>query len=169
MSHHHGHPNPLREIIIGAAAGAGAAFVMDQFQMIWSKYGEKVGLPGGSRQEGVESAPEKVADMAAVAVTGERLPAEQRKVGEKTVHYATGAALGAAYSVIASSVRGATLGGGLGFGAASYLLLDQKLVPAAGLGYPPGSNDGDDKIYSLISHLVFGFTTYRLRKVLGGS
>jgi uncharacterized membrane protein YagU involved in acid resistance len=166
---HHGHPNPLREIVIGAAAGAGAAFIMDQFQTVWSKYGQQIGLPGGSRQEGVQSAPEKVAEAAAVVATGERLPAEQREAAGKAVHYATGAALGAAYGVIASSVRGATLGGGLGFGAAAYLLLDQKLVPAAGLGYPPGSNDQGDKIYSLISHLVFGYSTFSLRKLLGGS
>jgi hypothetical protein len=44
----------------------------------------------------VESAPEKVAEVAVAAVTGERLPAEKLEAGGKAVHYATGAALGAA-------------------------------------------------------------------------
>lgn len=167
MTTHHGHANPLREILIGAAAGVAGAFVMDQFQTLWSKYGKQIGLPGGSRQEGVQSAPEKVADEASVALTGERLPAEQREAAERTVHYATGAALGAAYGVIASSVRGSTLGSGLPLGAAAFFLLDQGLVPQAGLGYPAGRNDKDDKTYSLVSHLVFGFVTDASRRLLG--
>ena len=158
------HANPLREIIVGAAAGAGAAFIMDQFQTLWSKSN----LPGGSRQEGVVSAPEKVGQAVAETVTGETLPSTELEAAGKAVHYATGAALGAAYGVIASSVRGATLGGGLGFGAAAFLLLDQGLVPKARLGYPAGRNDRDQQIYALASHLVFGFSTYSLRKLLGG-
>jgi putative membrane protein len=165
--HHHGTANPLREIIIGAAAGVGAAYAMDRFQYLWSRYGNRVGLPGGSRQEGVESAPEKVADMAVVAATGERLPAEQREQAGQAVHYATGAALGAAYGVIASSVRGSTLGSGLPFGAAVFFLLDQGLVPRLRLGYPAGRNDKDQKTYELASHLVFGWTLDSLRRVLG--
>lgn len=164
MSHHHGHANPLREIIVGAAAGAGAAFIMDQFQTLWSKSQ----LPGGARQEGTVSAPEKVGQQVAEIATGETLPAEKIEAAGKAVHYATGAALGAVYGVIASSVRGATLGGGLGFGAAAFLALDQGLVPKAQLGYPAGRNDRDQQIYALVSHLVFGVSTYSLRKVLGG-
>ena len=166
MTHPHG-ANPLREIIIGAAAGAGAAFIMDQFQTAWSKYGARVGLPGGSRQEGMVSAPEEVAEGVAVVATGDKLPAEQREAAGKAVHYATGAGLGVAYGGVASSVRGSTLGNGLGFGALTYLALDQGLIPQAGLG-APGGGDKDDKIYSLVSHLVFGYATYSLRKVLGG-
>ena len=162
------HPNPLREIIIGAAAGAGAAFVMDQFQTLWSKYGKQLGLPGGARQEGVESAPEQVAQEVAVAATGERLPATEVEAGEKAVHYATGAALGAAYGVLASSVRGATIGAGVPLGAAAYLLLDQKLVPALRLGDTEGQDSEEQKIYSLVSHLVFGVAADSLRRVLGG-
>lgn len=168
MHHDHGHANPLREIIIGAAAGVGAAFVMDQFQTLWSRYGQQVGLPGGARQEGVESAPEKVANQVTEAATGERLPAEQRELGEKAVHYAAGASLGAVYGVLASSVRGLSLGHGLGFGTAAYFLLDQGLVPQLKLGYPAGSNTKDQRLYSLVSHLVFGYSTYGIRKLLGG-
>lgn len=168
MTHHHGHINPLREILIGTAAGAGAAFVMDQFQTLWSKYGDRVGLPGGSRQEGTESAPEKVANEVAEVATGERLPVEQREAGEKAIHYAAGAGLGALYGVLASSIRGASLGHGLVFGGAAYLLLDQGLVPKLRLGYPLGRDTKDQRTYSLVSHLVFGYSTYTLRKLLGG-
>ena len=169
MTHHHDHgANPLREILIGAAAGAGAAFIMDQFQSLWSRYGQQVGLPGGSRQEYEESAPEKVANQVAELTTGEQLPAEQRKSGEKAVHYAAGAGLGAVYGVIASSIRGVSLGHGLAFGGAAYLLLDQGLAPMIKLGQPVSRDSNDQKFYSLISHLVFGYSTYSLRKLLGG-
>jgi putative membrane protein len=164
---HHPTANPLREIVIGAAAGAGAALVMDRFQWLWSKYGSQIGLPGGSRQEHVESAPEDVAETAVMAVTGERLPAEQREAAGKAVHYATGAALGVAYGVLASSVRGSTLGGGLPLGAAAYLLLDQGLVPQLQLGDKAGQDSDDQKIYSLVSHLVFGVATDSFRRLLG--
>jgi putative membrane protein len=168
MSHHHHHgANPLREVLIGAAAGVGGAFVMDRFQALWSQYGEKIGLPGGARQEGVQSAPEQVADLVAETTTGERLPVEHREQAEKAVHYATGAALGVAYGVLASSVRGSTIGAGLPFGAAAFFLLDQGLVPKAGLGYAPQAQTKDQKTYSLVSHLVFGFTVDALRRVLG--
>ena len=167
MSHHHHHTaNPLREIIIGAAAGAGAAFVMDQFQTLWSKYGDKLGLPGGARQEGMVSAPEEAAEMAVESVTGERLPSDKLESAGKAVHYATGAVVGAAYGVIASSVRGSTLGGGLPLGAASYLLLDQGLVPQMKLG-SAGQEGDDQKIYALVSHLVFGVATDSFRRMLG--
>lgn len=162
------HANPLREIIIGAAAGAGAAFVMDQFQSLWSRYGRQLGLPGGARQEGVESAPESVAQEASLAVRGETLPSGQVEAAGKAVHYATGAALGAAYGVLASSVRGATIGAGVPLGAAAYLLLDQKLAPELQLGDTRGQDSEEQKIYSLASHIVFGVAADALRRVLGG-
>lgn len=165
--HHHATANPLREVLIGAAAGVGAAFVMDRFQALWSQYGERVGLPGGSRSQETGDATENTAELVAASTTGERLPVEHREQAGKAVHYATGAALGAAYGVLASSVRGSTLGAGLPFGAAAYFLLDQGLVPKAGLGAKLGPNDRDQQTYVLVSHLVFGFAVDSIRRVLG--
>ncbi len=162
------HANPLREIIIGAAAGAGAAFVMDQFQIVWSRYGAQIGLPGGSRQTGVMSAPEEAAEQASLALLDEPLPPAKLEAAGKAMHYATGATLGAFYGVMASSVRGATLGAGIPLGAAAYLLLDQKLVPELRLGDTEGQDSDEQKIYSLASHLVFGVAVDALRRVLGG-
>lgn len=163
---HHPSANPLREIIIGAAAGVGAAYVMEQFQSLWTRYGDRVGLPTPAQSD-EEPATERAANRLAVAASGEGLPSDQRKLGGEAVHYATGAALGAAYGVVASSVRGSTLGSGLPFGLATWYLMDQKLVPELRLGPPPAQTDRNTQVYALVAHLVFGFTADALRRVLG--
>ena len=156
--------NPLREIVVGAAAGAGAALVMNQFQALWAK----AGLPGASGGDPGDSAPAKAADLVSEPVTGAKVPAERRADAANAVHYATGAALGAAYGVLASSVRGITLGHGVPFGAAAYLLLDERVVPALRLGATKDETPDEQRVYALVSHLVFGFATYRLRRLFGG-
>lgn len=165
MPHHPHHTaNPLREIIIGAAAGVGAAFVMNQFQSLWGRYAPSDLQPSG----GGDPATVKAAQRVSLAVGRGDLPVERKEDAGEAVHYATGAALGAMYGVLASSVRGADLGGGLPFGAAVYKILDEGVVPQLQLGPPAESTDEKTRLYGLISHLVFGFTADRLRRVLGG-
>ena len=52
--------NPLREVVIGAVAGVGAAFLMNQFQALWAKAGLP-GAEGGSDESG--GAPAKAATL----------------------------------------------------------------------------------------------------------
>ena len=157
--------NPLREVVVGALAGVGAAFLMNGFQALWAKAGLPGAESGGDESGG---APAKAADLVAEPVTGAPVPAEARQQAASAVHYATGAALGVAYAVLASSLRGATLGKGVPFGAAVYLALDEGLVPALRLGPPKEETPDKQRVYAVISHLVFGFSTYSLRKLLGG-
>jgi uncharacterized membrane protein YagU involved in acid resistance len=93
----------------------------------------------------------------------ELTPREKDAAGT-AFHYAMGATSGALYGAVAEFARGATMGAGLPFGAAVWVVADEALVPAAGLSKSPSEYPLSIHAYSFASHLVFGLTAEAVRR-----
>ena len=110
----------------------------------------------------------KVADRICEAVYGRKVSEENQATAGAAVHYATGAVLGAAYGAVAQNSAEITTGHGTAFGAAISLVLDEIVVPAAGLHGKPTAEPLSSHVFGLASHLVFGLCLETVRRTLAG-
>lgn len=152
----------LRAALGGVVAGVVAGAAMNGIQTLWNA---ARGDTGGS---GEEPATVKAADKAARATTGAPIPGAYRKAADAAVHYGLSAVLGAAYAIAADAAPVVTAGHGGGFGVATWLLIDEALVPALDLGPPPAETPLATHLYAACAHLVFGMTLEAARRALGG-
>jgi uncharacterized membrane protein YagU involved in acid resistance len=153
-------PAPVRGLAAGLAAGLIASFAMEQFQKIWAK---AVPMP-----ESGAPATVKAARKLSLATTGKPLAEADEKQAGNAVHYLFGAALGAAYGLIAEYRPAVTAGFGSGFGLATTTLVDELAVPAAGLGKAPTEVPAVSHAYTYASHLLFGGVVEGVRRMLRG-
>lgn len=79
---------------------------------------------------------------------------------------AVGAALGALYGVAAEYWPQITSGLGTAFGFGATLVLDEALVPAAGLGKLPTRTSLGTHAYSATSHLIYGGALEATRRLI---
>ncbi|MDQ3133307.1 MAG: DUF1440 domain-containing protein, partial [Acidobacteriota bacterium] len=77
---------------------------------------------------------------------------------------AMGAASGAIYGTLAELSPVVTMGAGLPFGAAVWLVADEAAVPALGLSKSPIEVPPSKHAYALVSHFVYGATTEIVRR-----
>ena len=157
----HGH-DVSTDLLAGAAAGllAGlaASWVMEMFQA-------RVPAPDtGDDEPATVTAARRLWRVA----TGEELTDKGAKLGGAVAHYALGMGLGLAYGVTVEVAPAVSFGGGLPFGVAAALALDDTLVPAAGLSRPAADYPLPVHAYSLASHLVFGGALEAVRRGLRG-
>lgn len=152
-------PDPVRGALAGLAAGLAAAFVMNQFQTLWSA----VSAPDGG---GGDPATVKAANKVSRATTGRSIEEGDKNLAGEAVHYGLGAALGVAYGIAAEYRPGVTIGFGTAFGAATAVALDNVAVPAAGLDDPPWDTSLGTHAYGMVSHLVFGAATEGTRSII---
>jgi uncharacterized membrane protein YagU involved in acid resistance len=110
--------------------------------------------------------PAVLVDRAAVAL-GHRLTVAQRLRAQDVIHYATGAALGVAYSVAARRWPRARLGRGSLAGLAIYAATHGSVLPALGIQRPPWRLAPAAVAWESTSHLVFGAALEAARSVLG--
>jgi putative membrane protein len=80
------------------------------------------------------------------------------------VHYATGALIGAVYGLAAGVFPAITLGSGLLFSGAVWLLGDELAVPALRLGPPPQETEARQHVLGIASHIVFGLAIDQVRR-----
>jgi putative membrane protein len=156
---------------------------MDEFQAVWIKATEPIQYSQGngsnessssiqgkerSQAEGEEQQPAtvKAAEMISEKIFGHQLAKEKRKIAGVAVHYATGAASGAIYGAAAEVAPNVTVGAGIPFGTAVWLVVDETAVPLLGLSKGPTAYSLSTHIYALASHLVYGLTTDMTRRVL---
>ena len=177
--------DPFKGIIAGAAGGLVAAWVMNQFQALWSRMTHGVerrhgaqSLQQGSPEHGVarelqergqDREEDDAADRTAVAVSeglfGFKLAEKgQKEIAGTVVHYAFGMATGSLYGAMAELTPEATAGAGLPFGAAVWLIADEIIVPTLGLSKPAKDYPLSTHAYAFASHLVYGVTTEIARR-----
>ncbi|WP_235522795.1 DUF1440 domain-containing protein [Novosphingobium sp. Leaf2] len=142
----------------GAVAGIAASAAMNGFQTLV--------IPVFRPDGGGIPATEKAADRASMLATGYRLGNADRAVGGEAVHYIVGALTGSLYGAMAEVRPGVTRWRGLALGLAAATLVDQIAVPLTGLARPPWRYTVRTHLYGYASHLVFGFVTEAVRKVL---
>lgn len=176
-------PDILKGVVAGTIGGVVASWVMDEFQAVWIKATESIQYPQGngsnessssiqgkeqSQDEGEEQEPAtvKAAEMISEKIFGHQLAKQKKKIAGVAVHYATGAASGAIYGAAAEVAPNVTVGAGIPFGTAVWLVVDETAVPLLGLSKGPTAYSLSTHIYALASHFVYGLTTDMTRRVL---
>lgn len=177
-------PNLCKGVVAGVVGGLVASYVMNRFQRLWTRlaYGEEKARrrpgQGGQvkksesqrrpRREG-ESATETAAARISKKLFGRRLGRDAKKRYGRLLHYAFGAASGAAYGAAVELAPTAAAGAGLPFGTAVWIAADEVAVPAAGLSRSPSEYPFPVHAQSFFSHLLYGATTDAVRRILRNS
>ena len=159
----------IKGIVAGVAGGLLASLVMEQFQFVWNKASEAI--QSASEEEKpkghkAEPATVKAAQSISKNVFGKRLPKSRKKLAGEAVHYAMGTASAAIYGALAEASPITTIGDGLVFGTAVWLLADEVSVPALGLSKGPTKIPLSTHFYAFVSHLVYGWTTEMVRRAV---
>lgn len=170
----------LKGLAAGIIGGLAASFVMNKFQAGWSAVSESLENTGnenneekskgdkkseGQKQE-QEPATVKAAEMISEGIFDHELTKREKKYAEPAVHYAMGGGSAAAYGVAAEFFPQVTVGAGIPFGAAVWLLADEAAVPALRLSKSPLKYPPSTHVYALVSHLVYGLTTEIVRRAI---
>ena len=150
-----GRPALPAAALTGALAAVAAAYAMTLLQEALSSAGAAPSGGGGD--------PATV--KAAQRVAGRPLGCQKARAGE-AVHYAFGAVLGLIYGAASALVPAVAAGRGVAYGIAVALLVDEMVVPAAGLSGPPSRTPASTHAYSLVSHATFGAALDLARRIL---
>lgn len=153
-------PGAAADAALGAASGLAASWIMSAVRRpIWRAGGERARRREQAAQAGMPPATIRAAEAATAAV-GRPLPDARKGLGGWIVHYAYGAAWGAAFALAARALAPRPpLGTGLAFGAALWVLSDEVLVPLFRLSHPPARYPASTHAKGLATHLVYGVAT----------
>lgn len=164
---------PFRGMLAGAAGGLCAAWVMNQFQLLWSKASEELksetareketNSPRDGNSSESDDATMKVAQKLARATIGRDLQREEKKKAGSAIHYAFGTLAGAVYGLSAEFMPVTRAGYGTLFGALLFLVADEITVPALGFAPKPAESPLSSHLYGLSSHFVYGITAEAVR------
>ena len=175
----------LKGLVAGLAAGLVASWTMNQFQAAWTRiaqgneksHGAQSLQPAegskGDQQKDVNEQDDATVETAKVIsrnVFGHELQESEKEPAGALVHYTFGITSGGLYGALAEVSPQVTMGAGLPFGAAFWLIADEVTVPLLGLSEGPTEYPVSTHVYSFASHLVYGvtaeFTRRALRQVL---
>lgn len=172
--HEENHAEAWKGLVAGAVAGAGAAWVMTQFQTrvaprvqdALAADGEETAAKEEESEGGSGEPPAtvKAANRISSAVRGRELHGETAKKAGNAMHYAMGTVTGAIYGTLAERAPVVTRGMGLPYGTAVWAGADEMIVPALGLGQKPTESPPSTHAYALASHLVYGASLELLRR-----
>jgi putative membrane protein len=161
------HRDPLQGAISGLLAGLVGAWSMNVY---WSALatlrtaakGRQTARDGSSE----ESATVRAASALARTATHHHLTREQKAAAGPIVHYTMGAVSGALYGAVAERAPERWLGRGLSLGLALWLGADETAVPLLRLAHPPSRVPLSVHAQALGAHLVYGWTTDLVRRVV---
>ncbi len=156
----------VKGLLAGVAGGLLASFLMEQFQAAWSATAEAISPPKKKPGRKADPATVKAANALAKQITGRKVPRAYKPVAGEAVHYGMGAGSAAIYGALAEVAPVVTVGEGLAFGAAVFVLADEVAVPKAGLSKPPQEIPLTTHAYALASHLVYGLITETVRRAV---
>jgi uncharacterized membrane protein YagU involved in acid resistance len=108
----------------------------------------------------------KAASSISEGVFGHRLTTEEKEIAGPMVHYAVGTTAGAVYGLAAEYQPEVTTLGGIPFGAAFWLIVDEGSLPLLGITKGPSAYPIATHVYALASHLVFGLTAEVVRSTV---
>ncbi|MEP6937518.1 MAG: DUF1440 domain-containing protein [Chthoniobacterales bacterium] len=158
----------FKGLVAGVAGGLLASLVMEQFQALWTKVGKKVQEAEGEkpRPSRAKATTVKAADAISKKITGHKVPKDKQTLAGEAVHYAMGTTSAAIYGTLAEFAPLVTVGEGLAFGTAVWLVADEASLPALGLSKPPPKIPLSTHVYSFASHLVYGAVTEVVRRAV---
>jgi uncharacterized membrane protein YagU involved in acid resistance len=178
----------LKGAVAGLAAGLIAALVMDGVEKVFlsgKSGGQQPGheedaniprytpeaqhqpyMPSGHihhQPEEGQTATQKTATALAGAV-GVTLNKTQREAGGAAVHLGFAASVGALYGALAEVTPVVSIGMGVPYGAAVWLLADETALSLLGLEKPPQHRPASTHAASFGMHLIYGATLDLLRR-----
>jgi uncharacterized membrane protein YagU involved in acid resistance len=139
---------------------------MERFQALWAETAEEVRPKQIARAAKDAPTTVKAAERVAEKVLQTELPDEVKPVAGEVVHYGMGIFSGAIYGALAEFLPIVRAGNGLVFGVVLWLLADETAVSAVGLAKRPSAYPPSTHAYALSSHLVYGFVTETVRRIL---
>ncbi|MGI8469164.1 MAG: DUF1440 domain-containing protein [Pyrinomonadaceae bacterium] len=155
--------NVLKGAVAGLVGGIAATVVMGGFQTLLSSFSES---DKKSKKEKKEPANVKAAKKISKDVFDHRLTESEKKPAGEAMHYAMGATSGLIYGIASEVAPETTIGAGLPFGAAVWLIADEVVVPALGLSKPVTEFPLSTHVSALSAHLVYGLTTDLVRRAV---
>src|SRR5438874_9422364 len=176
MSSNQKKPKIWRGILVGLIAGLAASWTMDRFQDVWlavstpddSQKKEDETDPSEDGGESQDDATVKAASAISEGLFEHKLTKAEKKIAGPAVHYAVGATSGIVYGIASEFLPEVTMGFGLPYGIAVWIVVDEGAVPLLRLSKPPTAYPASTHIYALASHLVFGVTAEGVRRLLRG-
>jgi uncharacterized protein DUF1440 len=145
----------LTDVILGAAAGAGATWLMDLATTALLERQPRKATLREERARGersaVENAAEKIGD-----VFGADLTRDERKKLGTAIHWSLGVFAGATYAGLRHSLPSLRYGSGLAYGVAFWLLMDEGANALLGFSAPPQEFPWQTHARGLAGHLVLG-------------
>ncbi|MBA4185467.1 MAG: DUF1440 domain-containing protein [Acidobacteria bacterium] len=154
----------IKGAVAGLVGGLVASFVMSEFQTLLSALSEEEKKSKKKKED--EPANVKAAEGISKAVFDHRLKKSEKEPAGEAAHYAMGATSGLIYGIASEIAPMTTVGLGLPFGAAVWLVADDVVVPALGLAKPATQYPLSTHAYALSSHLVYGLTTDLVRRAV---
>jgi len=155
----------IKGAVAGLVGGLVGSLVMTGFQTLLSSLSEEEKKPKKNEKE-EEPANVKAAEEISEGLFDHKLKKSEKEPAGEAMHYAMGATSGLIYGAAAELAPMTTIGLGLPFGAAVWLVADDIVVPALGLAKPATEYPFSTHAYALSSHLVYGLTTDLVRRAV---
>jgi len=162
------HQAPLAVIVKGALAGAAGTAVMSAFMERAPKLLENLGVQLPAERPGPtapDSPNEAVAQRVASGVVRQPLDAEEKPTAGEAVHWTYGAAWGAFFGVMQSTLKLPHLVHGTIFGVLVGVVAD-TLLPAMRLQRDPRTNPAPTNLMHMGAHVVYGIATAAVYGIL---
>ncbi len=99
-------------------------------------------------------------------VAGHPLDEPTKTIATETIHWAFGAAAGAAYGALAEYYPAATARDGANFGMTLMALTHEGALPALGLSAEPANQSTREKASEMATHVLFGFVAETTRRFI---
>ncbi len=151
----------VKGAVAGLVGGIVGSLVMTGFQTLLSSLSEEEKKP---KKKEEEPANVKAAEEISEGVFDHKLKKSEKEPAGEAMHYAMGATSGLIYGIASEIAPMTTVGLGLPFGTAVWLVADDIVVPALGLAKPATKYPLSTNAYALSSHLVYGLTTDLVRR-----
>ena len=191
-----GHRNDVvKGLAAGLIGGLVASWTMNRFQDVWSALSETNEQPQSSqpgdgqsgalgeqptKDSGAEQAKGsdaqeqddttmKAASLISEGIFHHKLTKSEKKIAGTMVHYSLGTAVGGLYGAVAELAPEVTIGTGLPFGAAFWLIVDEGAVPLLGLSKGLTEYPISTHAYALASHFIYGLTAEVVRRAVRGA
>ncbi|MEW5927169.1 MAG: DUF1440 domain-containing protein [Gemmatimonadota bacterium] len=157
-----------RDLARGALAGGAAWWAMDRALRLAYDREDPRARGREDRARGGVPALEVLAERIA-GLAGTPLSERRRQRAGTALQWAMGIGAGMLYAVLRRRVPAARAGGGLAYGAAFSLAVDEGLIPLLGLAPGPGAFPWQNHARGFAGHLVFGAVAEAAMRALGGA
>ncbi|HEV7347797.1 DUF1440 domain-containing protein [Telluribacter sp.] len=148
-----------KELLKGAIAGAAAVWLMDRMTRYMYRHESQEAY---EQEKEAQIGGKSVAFVAANKMAGAasvKLNDQQEYIAGKTVHYLMGVVPGALYALLRHRIKGLNKAHGLLYGLGLFIVVDELMVPAAGLASGPLAYPWQAHARGLVGHLRLGLST----------